>query len=106
MKFLQRDFPRSRPFGIKYLFYIEDCIGHKRANGEIEYVPEYLVIFEKFVDLAKEYGLKLIKRDNFHKFYEYNIQFKRNKEIFEKIVKPASFKGQISEEQLKDQWDV
>lgn len=42
-------------------------LGHKRANGTIEYVPEYLVIFKKFVELAKEYDLKLVKRENFHR---------------------------------------
>ena len=44
-KFMHKDFPKKRPFGIKYLFYLEDGVGHKRANGQIEYVPEYLVIF-------------------------------------------------------------
>ena len=26
-KFMHRDFPRKRPFGIKYLFYLEDGVG-------------------------------------------------------------------------------
>ena len=105
-KFLHRDFPKSKPFGIKYLFYLEDGVGHKRANGKIEYVPEYLVIFKKFIQLAKEYDLKLIKRENFHKFYEHNIKNFYNKRLFDKIVKPESFKDQITEQQLKDQWDI
>jgi len=47
--------------------YVKSKIGHKRETGTIEYVPEYLVIFKKFIELAKEYGLELIKRENFHK---------------------------------------
>jgi hypothetical protein len=27
IKFLQRDFPKKQPFGIKYLFYLEDGVG-------------------------------------------------------------------------------
>jgi len=33
-------------------------------------VPEYLVIFDHFVELAKEYGLELKWKKNFHKMYE------------------------------------
>lgn len=106
VKFLHRDFPKTKPFGNKYLFYLEDGVGHKRANGKIEYVPEYLVIFKKFVQLAKEYDLKLVKRENFHKFYENNISFYRNKDLFEKIVQPKTFKDNLTEQQLNDQWDI
>ena len=50
VQFMQDDFlPSDSPFGIEYLFYLEDSVGKKRANGEIEYVPEYLVLFDKFV---------------------------------------------------------
>ncbi|CAI2361194.1 unnamed protein product [Moneuplotes crassus] len=105
-KFMHRDFPQKKAFGIKYLFYLEDGVGHKRADGTIEYVPEYLVIFKKFVELAKEYDLKLIKRENFHKFYEQNIEIQRNKDLFDRIVKPHEFASSIKQEQLDAQWEI
>lgn len=105
-KFFHKDFPKKKPFGIKYLFYLEDGVGHKRADGTIEYVPEYLVIFRRFVELAREYDLKLVRKENFHKFYKNNIENPRNKDIFDKVVRPDQFVGNITEEQLNDQWDI
>ena len=75
-------------------------------DGSIEYVPEYLVVFNKFVELAKEYDLKLEKRENFHSFYQTSIETPRNKDLFNKIVNPDSFIGKIDQKQLDDQWDI
>eukprot|EP00345_Euplotes_harpa_P004391 CAMPEP_0168325850 /NCGR_PEP_ID=MMETSP0213-20121227/4939_1 /TAXON_ID=151035 /ORGANISM="Euplotes harpa, Strain FSP1.4" /LENGTH=189 /DNA_ID=CAMNT_0008328425 /DNA_START=451 /DNA_END=1016 /DNA_ORIENTATION=- len=106
VRFLHRDFPKKKSFGIKYLFYLEDGVGYKRTDGQIEYVPEYLVIFKRFVELAKEYDLKLVRRENFHSFYQSSIENPRNKDLFDKIVNPDSFAGKINQKQLDDQWDV
>lgn len=69
-------------------------------------MPEYLVIFRKFVELAKEYDLKLVRRENFHSFYQTNIENPRNKDLFDKIVRPDTFAGKIDQKQLDDQWDI
>lgn len=46
--------------GIEYYFYLEDAIGYRRPGEDvIEYVPEYLVIMDKFVEIAAEYDLEL-----------------------------------------------
>lgn len=46
---------------------VKQSLGHKRADGQIEYVPEYLVVFRKVVEIAKEYDLTLVRKENFHK---------------------------------------
>lgn len=52
------------------------------------YVPEFLVVFDFFVDLAKEYGLRLIEKKNFHEIYqdEMNSPHDYNRRLFKKIV--------------------
>ncbi len=52
------------PFGHPYGFFLADGLVGKKIemnNNEdiIEYVPEYLVIFKRFAEIAKEYGLEL-----------------------------------------------
>ena len=74
IKFNQKSFPRSESaFGISYGFYLEDSVGTKRPMlGSIDYdrIDEFLIIFEELENLAKEYGLELTYKDNFHNFYE------------------------------------
>ena len=83
VQFMQDDFlPSDSPYGIEYLFYLEDSVGKKRANGEIEYVPEYLVLFDKFVQLAGEYGLHLRERKNFLEYYNEKMGVERNRHLF------------------------
>lgn len=38
-------------------------------GGEPVYVPEYLIIFDFLVEIAKEYELELIEKKNFHDYY-------------------------------------
>ena len=90
VKFLQSTFPRTDALGIKYLFYLEESVGHKYANGDIEYVPEYLVIFDHFVTLAKEYGLELVWTKNFHKLYLDCIKLEQYQKLYNVIVKNDS----------------
>ncbi len=48
------------PFGNRYTFFLEDAV---------ENVPEYVVDFEVFEDLAQEVGLRCIYRKNFAEIY-------------------------------------
>eukprot|EP00741_Cyanophora_paradoxa_P023645 tig00021608_g22839.t1 len=65
-----KSFPRDSPFGNRYLFYLEDAVGHKDAEGRLEMVPEYLVPFPALVRLAGEYGLELVESENLHRFWQ------------------------------------
>jgi hypothetical protein len=40
------------------------------ASGPILYVDEYLVPFDTLVTVAKEYGLELDKKVNFHEYFD------------------------------------
>lgn len=51
--------PDSTIFGIKYWFMLNDAVD----------CPEFLVHFPSLEKLAKEFGLELIYRANFHEFY-------------------------------------
>lgn len=44
-------------FGDKYWFFLKDAV---------ENVPEYVVVWDNFVELAQEYDLNLIYREEFH----------------------------------------
>ena len=41
----------------------------KQPDGELRHVPEFLVFFDIFERIAKEYDLNLVKRMNFHEYY-------------------------------------
>ena len=72
--FGQDNFRRgSGPFGLKYYFYLADAIGKKLMSGPILYVDEYLVPFDALVQVAREYGLQLIKKVNFHEYFDSQI---------------------------------
>lgn len=47
-------------FGAKYNFQLDGVVN----------CPEFLVHFPTFVKLAKKYGLKLVKKEKFSKFFE------------------------------------
>eukprot|EP00826_Nyctotherus_ovalis_P045728 TRINITY_DN508_c0_g1_i3.p2 TRINITY_DN508_c0_g1~~TRINITY_DN508_c0_g1_i3.p2 ORF type:complete len:209 (+),score=93.49 TRINITY_DN508_c0_g1_i3:248-874(+) len=98
----QKRFPKDNAYGIKYYFYLEDSVGRKEGD-KIVYVPEYLVIFEKFKELADEYGLELVERKNFHEFYSDNIKNPRHRKVFFKMVHA---KESDTDKELKEQWDA
>jgi len=50
--------------------------------------------------LAKEYGLKLKLKSNFHKYYEDNIE--KHKELFKMIVKQNSLEEAIDKNNIDD----
>jgi mRNA (guanine-N7-)-methyltransferase len=88
VKFYQKRFPKENgPYGIKYGFYLEDSIDKRDEFGKIKYVGEYLVIFENFVRLCKEYDLQLVERKNFTEFYEENMENKYYRNLFRKMIK-------------------
>ena len=40
------------------------------ADQQVKYVPEYLVHFGSFESIAAEFGLELVKKVNFHEYYD------------------------------------
>eukprot|EP00871_Galdieria_phlegrea_P001027 jgi/Galph1/1925/GphlegSOOS_G613.1 len=57
----QKVFPVSKPFGIRYMFYLESSVLN---------IPEYLVPPSIFEKMALEYGLEMQLFMNFHEFIE------------------------------------
>ncbi|KAA1064188.1 mRNA cap guanine-N7 methyltransferase [Puccinia graminis f. sp. tritici] len=51
----------NQVYGNRYSFYLEDAV---------EDIPEYLVLWEPFVRLAQEYGLKLVYKKGFHELFQ------------------------------------
>jgi hypothetical protein len=44
MRFKNREFDKSNGcYGLEYGFYLKEAIGQKNADGEIQYVNEYLI---------------------------------------------------------------
>jgi len=101
VKLYQKRFPKENgPYGIKYGFYLEDSIDKRDEFGKIKYVGEYLVIFENFVELCKEYDLHLIERKNFTEYYEDNIDNKYFRNLFRKMIK------EIQVTSKEAQWEI
>jgi len=98
----QKKFPKEKPFGIQYYFYLEDSVGRKEEN-KIVYVPEYLVVFNKFKEIAAEYQLEFIEKHNFHELYSEYMKNKGNRIAFYKMVHT---KETDTEAELKEQWDA
>ena len=71
VKFSQNKFNmKDDIFGINYGFYLEDSIDKKNEKGQIEYIDEYLIIFDEFIKLCEDYNLYLIEKVNFNDFYD------------------------------------
>ncbi|EGG06629.1 uncharacterized protein MELLADRAFT_36007, partial [Melampsora larici-populina 98AG31] len=90
-------FPSLQPrplYGFKYLFYLKDAV---------ERVPEYIVFWEPFVQLAAEYGLKLIYREEFHQIFEQERYEAHNRLLLNRMEVTNSA-GQCS--MSDDQWDA
>lgn len=100
VKFSQKRFNKNHPFGIKYGFYLEDSIDKRDENGQISYVGEYLIIFEKLVEICAEFDLHLVDNKNFHEFYEENSQNSFYRKILFKMLKD------LTNPSVKDQWDI
>lgn len=64
-------------FGNKYGFFLEDgLIGSKYTQPEKTtkyHIPEYLVLSDYFIQMAKQYNLEVVIDQNFHKFFSKNV---------------------------------
>ena len=69
VKFENNHFDINNPYGIKYGFYLEDSIDARGLDGEINYVEEYLVIFDHLIKICEEYDLYLDEKCNFIEYY-------------------------------------
>lgn len=47
LKFDKLNFDKKHPWGLQYLFYLEDAVGMKNKD-QINYVPEYLIELQAF----------------------------------------------------------
>ena len=81
-------FPGTHPFGVEYTFTLKDAV-----DG----VPEYLVPFDTLLALAKEEGLQLVYRANFHDFVklmttdEEAMQLARQSKVFGDGLRESTF---------------
>ncbi|KAH9812217.1 mRNA capping enzyme-domain-containing protein [Melampsora americana] len=90
-------FPSLQPrplYGFKYLFYLRDAVEH---------VPEYIVFWDPFVQLAAEHGLKLIYKEKFHEIFEQERHKPNNRQLLNRMdVINSAGQCLMSE----DQWDA
>ncbi|CAM6098815.1 unnamed protein product [Calypogeia fissa] len=97
--FSETDYPDKKfrsasPFGIQYDFHLEDAVD----------CPEWLVPFPKFVELAEEYGLQLVMKQNFHDFVNEQIQLPEFGDLMRKLG--ALGDGQSEKSISADEWDA
>lgn len=53
---------------------MKDAIGLKQTSeSRVQYVDEYLVPFNALEQYAAEYGLHLVKKVNFHEYFDKHI---------------------------------
>ena len=101
VKFSQKKFDKNKgPYGIKYGFYLEDSIDNRDEEGHIKYVGEYLIVFKEFVEVCKHYGLYLVEKKNFTKFYQDYIKEDFYKKLSIKMLKD------INTSNMKQQWEI
>jgi len=101
VKFYQKHFNISDgPYGIKYGFYLEDSIDNRDDEGNIKYVEEYLIVFKEFEELCKKYGLYLVEKKNFTKFYEDYSKIEQYKRLSNKMLKD------LDNINIKKQWEI
>lgn len=64
-------------FGNKYGFYLEEGLIGNKVKGKNMltkyHIPEYLIISDHLIELAREYGLEVEIDQNFHDFYASNL---------------------------------
>ncbi|KAL7283075.1 hypothetical protein ACG7TL_002499 [Trametes sanguinea] len=86
---------RSRPiFGHRYWFYLKDAVDD---------VPEYVVHWENFVQLAAEYGLYPVYKKEFHDIFEEHHEHGEFGPLLQRMhVVDADGESQMDE----DQWEA
>jgi mRNA (guanine-N7-)-methyltransferase len=80
------------PYGCKYMFHLVDAVD----------CPEYLVHFPTFQRLAKEYGLKLVFKENFHQFY---VSASKDEE-FSKLLNRIGVIGGHAPDMSEEEWEA
>lgn len=100
VKFEKNNFKISEPYGIKYGFYLEDSIDKRGINGEINYVEEYLIIFDNLIKICEEFDLYLEEKENFLQYYE---KLRQN-DFFDKLFKRFIKGMDISN--YENQWEI
>ena len=101
VKFSQDKFNKKDGiFGKKYGFYLEDSIDKRNENGQIEYIGEYLIIFNEFVKLCEDYDLHLIEKENFTDFYKKYTKEKAYDNLSKKMLKD------LSNKKINEQWEI
>ena len=86
-QFYQKHFhKKDGTYGIKYGFYLEDSLDKRDEIGQIKSVKEYLIIFQEFVNLCKEYDLYLVEKKNFLDFYQESLKSAQYRKLFKLII--------------------
>jgi hypothetical protein len=79
---------------------LEDSIDNRDEEGNIKYVGEYLIVFNEFVEVCKKYGLYLVEKKNFTKFYQDYIKKPFFKKLSYKMLKD------VNTTNMKQQWEI
>ncbi|XP_048600438.1 mRNA cap guanine-N7 methyltransferase 1-like isoform X2 [Brassica napus] len=94
-EYSQKKFKSSSPFGIEYIFHLEDAVD----------CPEWIVPFNIFKSLAEEYDLELVFVKNSHEFvHEY-----MKKPEFVELMRRLGALGDGNQDQSTlsaDEWDA
>ncbi|XP_038898964.1 mRNA cap guanine-N7 methyltransferase 1 [Benincasa hispida] len=94
-EYAEKKFNASSPFGIKYLFHLEDAVD----------CPEWIVPFHVFKSLAEEYDLELVFVKNSHEFVHEYLK----KPVFVDLMRRLGALGDGNQDQSTlspDEWEV
>ncbi|ORX42933.1 mRNA capping enzyme, large subunit [Hesseltinella vesiculosa] len=80
------------PYGTNYMFHLEDAVD----------CPEPLVHWETFERLAGDYGLRLLYKENFHRFYRRALQ----EPEYEQLLQRMRVVGGHAPDMSSEEWDV
>ncbi|CCM06030.1 uncharacterized protein FIBRA_08275 [Fibroporia radiculosa] len=82
------------PFGHRYWFFLQDAVDD---------VPEYVVQWDNFVEMAEEYGLHPVYKNEFHQIFEEHHTHHEFGQLLERMrVVDANGESQMDE----DQWEA
>ncbi|ORY78407.1 mRNA capping enzyme-domain-containing protein [Leucosporidium creatinivorum] len=81
-------------FGHRYTFFLQDAV---------EEVPEYVVYWEGFVELAAEYGLQLTFHEDFQRIF---VEERQDPQFAELLTKMKVVDWQGETEMTMDQWEA
>ncbi|KAF8352358.1 mRNA capping enzyme-domain-containing protein [Amanita rubescens] len=81
-------------FGHKYWFFLQDAVDN---------VPEYVVYWDSFVQMASEYKLHLVYRQEFHNVYE---EHQKDPELGPLMVRMKVVDSEGASSMNEDQWEA